>query len=76
MRKIPGDTLPKGMKLPEPEREPQEKEEKYITLAEANYVADIRKAISELPYNIEIQELVVTEGRNSPPVIQLVMTIT
>jgi hypothetical protein len=74
MRKIPGDALPKGMKIPEPE--PQEQEKKYITLAEANYVADIRKAISELPYNIEIQELVVTEGRNSPPVIQLVMTIT
>lgn len=76
MRKIPADVLPKGMKLPEPEPEPQEQEKKYITLAEANYVADIRKAISELPYNIEIQELVVTEGRNSPPVIQLVMTIT
>lgn len=74
MRKIPGNEIPKGMQLSEPESEPQEK--KYITLAEANYVADIRRAISELPYNIEIQELVVTEGKNSPPVIQLVMTIT
>lgn len=75
MRKIPADVLPKGMKSLEPALEPQEQEQKYITLAEANYIADIRKAISELPYNIEIQELVVTEGRNSPPVIQLVMTI-
>jgi hypothetical protein len=71
---MPGDVLPKGMKIPE--LESQEQEQKYITLAEANYVADIRKAIAKLPYNIEIQELVVTEGRNSPPVIQLVMTIT
>lgn len=71
MRKMPGDVLPKGMKAPEPQQE----ERKYITLANANYVADITRAISELPYDIEIQQLIVRESRNSPPVVRLVMAI-
>ncbi|ADD02649.1 hypothetical protein TthWC1_2571 [Thermoanaerobacter thermohydrosulfuricus WC1] len=76
MRKIPGDTLPKGMKIPAQELENEVKQEvEFITLKDANYVADIREAIENLPYDVEIEELVVKEARNEFPIVQMLLTI-
>lgn len=64
MRKLPGDVLPKGMEVPQPPEPPAP-----LSLEQINYVAEIRKALASLPFDVHVEACDVHERHGEHPVV-------
>ena len=61
------ETLPKGMIPPEPEGP--------VTLADGNYGAAIRAALSVLPVEIRVDRCVIVERDGHSPTVRMSLTV-
>ncbi|WP_026962022.1 hypothetical protein [Alicyclobacillus herbarius] len=65
---------PKGMTPPIPDT--PESVSRPVTLADFNYVAEIRRALAELPFGVRMVACHVEENDGEPPRVSLALEVT
>lgn len=65
-RSLPADQLPKGMEVPKPPEPPAP-----LTLEQVNYVAEMRKAFANLPFEVHVEACNVHERYGDHPVVDM-----
>lgn len=71
-RSLPGDQLPKGMEIPEPDVDKQEQQPmSRISLLELRHVAEILEVLDKAPLRLGVESLEIADANSAYPVVKV-----